>query len=109
SGWSLQSAVTGTRASLPQTGAEMFVAGSVNHGVPIYLDPGTSAFIVSGISPVGISLRENVCTGYLAQLQHFSPGLDTACPDPSDMLPMTADNLRIYGASCVDYVQSLPR
>lgn len=107
SGWSLQSAISGARYYLPGA-AEVFVSGVVNSLGEITLAPGNTTIITSGSSPVGASFRENVCSGYLGTLQRFYPVLGTAsCPSPSDALPETPDNLRTYGSSCFDYVNSL--
>lgn len=107
SGWSLQSALTGVRAYIPE-GASMFIMGIVNNVRPVALQDGDVAIITSGASPVGVSFRENMCSGYLAQLRQFTPGISDECPTPSDALPETADNLRTYGGSCFDYIANLP-
>lgn len=104
--WSLQSALTGVRAFLPR-GAHPFLLGAVNAQGDIYLDPGTSATISSGISPVGTAFRENLCTGYLDELQTFNPALSRNCPAPRDALPLTPENLGTYGDACYDFVQTL--
>ena len=101
--WSLQNAVSGVRASIPQA-APIFVMGVVNEVRGISLEPGASVFVTTAASPVGTSFRENICTGYLNELQRFTPELSSECPTPSEMLPMNADNLRTYGESCFDYL-----
>lgn len=106
SGWSLQSAVSGLRISIPQ-GAPLFTLGVVNASQPVYLEPGASSVITTGPSPVGTSFRENICSGYLNELQSFAPELPSECPSPSDALPLNADNLRTYGGTCVDFVRTL--
>jgi hypothetical protein len=106
SGWALQSAVSGIYGVIPQA-APVFIGGIVNNVGAVYLAPGASAIITTGASPVGVSFRENICSGYLAQLQQFSPNLNSSCPAPTDVLPQTAQNLRVYGASCFDYLQNL--
>ncbi len=104
--WSLQSAVSGVRAPIPQA-APFFVMGVVNNVQPISLEPGTAVFITTAASPVGTSFRENICTGYLSELQTFTPELSGECPAPSETLPMNADNIRTYGSSCFDYLNNL--
>jgi hypothetical protein len=106
SGWSVQSAVTGIRMNLPAA-ASPLVAGTLNSVSAVSLEPGTSATIVSGPSPVGVSFRENRCTGFLAELQTFAPDLDRNCPNPLDELPLLAENIQIYGESCFDYLRSM--
>jgi len=70
--------------------------------------PGASAIITTGLSPVGVSFEDNICSGYLGQLQTFFPTLSSSCTAPSDALPQTAQNLKTYGASCLDYINNLP-
>jgi len=104
--WSLQSVVSGVRVPLPQA-ASTFVMGVVNVVRPISLDPGASVYVTTAASPVGTSFRENICIGYLTELQTFTPELSGECPAPAEMLPMNADTIRTYGASCFDYLNSL--
>ena len=106
SGWSLQSAITGVRVYIPEAAA-MFVMGIVNNVGPVALQGGDSAIINSGASPVGVSFRENICSGYAGQIRQFVPQITERCPAPSDMLPETASNLSSYGTSCFDYVANL--
>lgn len=106
-GWSLQSAYTGVRAFVPQS-SSLFLMGTVNNLSPLQLAPGQSAIINSGVSPVGVSFRQNICTGYLGQLQPFSPSLANSCPSPASELPINAGNLQKYGETCFDFLQTLP-
>ncbi len=107
SGWSLQSALTGIRAHIPR-GANSFVLGAVNTQEDMYLTPGAYAIVVSGPSPLGTSFRENMCTGYLDGMQKFVPSLSRNCPASSQILPFTPDNLKTYGDTCFDFVQTIP-
>lgn len=107
-GWSLQSVLTGKIYLFPKA-SPLFVAGAVNAGSSVLLNPGATAIITSGSSPLGISFRENMCSGYLAQFQRFTPDIERLCPDPRDALPQTPENLRAYRASCFTYVQTIPR
>ncbi|MDO8562033.1 MAG: hypothetical protein Q7S05_04390 [bacterium] len=106
-GWSLQSAYTGMRAYIPPA-VSSFLAGAVNNVAPIQLAPGQGLILNSGVSPVGVSFRENSCSGYLGQMQLFTPALSTDCPSPASLLPLTPDNLRNYGQTCSDYLSSVP-
>jgi len=106
SGWSLQSALTGVRGYIPR-GARVFVLGAVNAQEDVYLNQGASAIVASGLSPVGTSFRENICTGYLNGLQAFTPTLSRNCPAPSESLPLTPQNIQMYGDKCFDFVQTI--
>ena len=105
-GWSLQSAVTGLRVPLPEA-TPLLIAGTVNTLEPVSLSPGAQAIVFSGVSPVGGSFRENVCSAYLGQFQTFIPALSGSCPSPADDLPLTAENISMYGGNCIDYVRTL--
>lgn len=107
-GWSLQSAVSGLRVFLPPA-ASPFMLGTLNPVESVYLKPKETALIVSGPSPVGISFKENMCSGYLNEQQTFTPELSAACPAPSDLLVETPDSLRIYGTACFDYIDTIPQ
>ena len=104
--WSLVSTVSGVRATIPQA-APTFVLGVVNAVQPIYLEPGGLVFIATAAPPVGTSFRENICSGYLSEVRTFTPELPSECPAPSGALPMTAENLQIYGSSCFDFLNTV--
>ncbi|MEK7509859.1 MAG: hypothetical protein AAB605_04050 [Patescibacteria group bacterium] len=105
-GWYLESALSRTRIPIPPAAAP-FIAGATNTLVPVTLEPGGRVVLVSGSSPVGISFRENACTGYLEQFQSFELSLPHECPSPRAILPLTEENLRLYGDSCFDTLSSL--
>ncbi|MEK7093142.1 MAG: hypothetical protein AAB927_01520 [Patescibacteria group bacterium] len=107
-GWSLQSMVSGVRVPIPGAAAP-FIIGVVNQLSPVVLSPGHSALVVTGPSPVGVSFRENRCTGFLEQVQSFEPSLANACPASSELAPLTAENLHQYGSDCMDFARSLPQ
>jgi len=105
-GWSLQSITNGARASLP-IGVRILTMGIGGSPSDVYVDPGKSAYVVTGSSPVGVSFRENICSGYLNQFQTFTPDVDQSCPTPREELPNTADNIATYGESCIDFVRTV--
>ena len=106
--WTIQSAVSGSRISIPQA-ASPFISGVLNNVIPVTLGASEYATIVSGPSPVGVSFRENTCTGYLAELQTFAPNLEIACPAGGGELPVNTENIQIYGEACIDYVKNIPQ
>lgn len=107
SGWSLQSAVTGISVPIP-TAASLFWMGAVNTLSPVLIDPGHTAVVATGASPVGVSFRENMCTGYLSQFQSFEPALHLRCPSPSEEMSLTTQHLQQYGPECIDAAYNIP-
>lgn len=108
SNWSLQSMVSDVWIGIPQ-GTELFVIGEVNTLQDIYLRPGERAIIATRQSPVGVSFRVNRCSGFLNNTQDFEPPMNTLCIAPRDLVPPTIDNLKLYGDSCVDFVDGIRR
>lgn len=106
SGWSLQSVVSGTRTALPSA-TDLFRQGTVNTVRNTSLAPGDVAIVATGFSPVGVSFRENRCSGYLDQFQRFAPSLQTRCPSATETIPDTPENHAAYGDSCFAYMGSL--
>lgn len=103
-GWSIGSKSSGKRIVFPE-GTEVPRAGSVNELSTVSLHPGDEAIVTTGRSPIGISFRENVCTGYLEEHQDFHPAFFLACPTPSEeaahYYPDAPD-------SCLSAVRAIP-
>lgn len=106
SGWILESALSGVRVMIPPSAAP-FLANSANVLKSTTLGPGALALVATAPSPVGVSFRENMCTGYLAQFQSFDPPLAEECPLPSEIMPLTDYNLATYGDACFDAIANL--
>ncbi|HVX90089.1 MAG TPA: hypothetical protein VHC20_00305 [Candidatus Paceibacterota bacterium] len=81
SGWSVLGEAEGRSFTIPN-GVNLPHLGNVNPAEPVVLAPGQSAVITIGDSPIGMSFRENMCSGYFDQFQEFSPPLQHACPAP---------------------------
>lgn len=105
SGWTLQSGITGRSVSLPQ-GTRVPQTGQVNYEEPIVLAPGEEAVITSGRSPIGVSFKENRCTGYLSQFQSFTPSLEERCPRP-DAEVTYASSAVATNDRCLDFLSSM--
>ena len=74
--------------------------GAINQETFIALEPGDRLAIISGRSPLGVSFRENICSGYLEQFQDFSPPLSRSCPTATSELW----NRNLAGdSSCVSF------
>lgn len=107
-GWSLQSVKSNTRIYLPQ-GARALVAHQVPTLADVYLNPGERAIVTSGMSPVGVSFRENMCTGYLSQFQTFIPSLEERCPTAESEVLSEPDTTRTNDPRCVAFAEHIPR
>lgn len=107
-GWTLASSLTGIRVMIPPA-APVYQQGVLNTIQPVVLNPGESAIVVSGASPIGFSFRETKCTGYLSQSISFDPPVANSCPSPAETMSLTDQNLQRYGGDCVDYIRALPQ
>ncbi len=107
SGWSLESTLSGVRTYIPQASGQFF-QNRINAVSDVLLPPGGSVIVVTGASPIGVSFRENKCTGYLGTLQPFVPPLPAECPQPSDSIARTPASEAQLGTNCFDYVSTLP-
>lgn len=107
-GWRLQSAINKKTAYIYQ-GEEVYQPSYSSAGA-IVLNPGDTATISSGRSPLGVSFKTNKCTGYLSQFQNFIPDLPQNCP-----LPLDEAGASTYGGSpitdreCLDYLRDMPQ
>ncbi|HEY4508798.1 MAG TPA: hypothetical protein VJC13_00755 [Candidatus Paceibacterota bacterium] len=106
SGWALRGLNGGTNTNIPKA-TILFFAGVPNAEDNIYLSPGETLYLVTGISPNGASFKTNKCSGYLGQFQTFVPYLSSNCPLPRDedlsSIPKTNSN-----DGCFDYIDSMP-
>ena len=108
SGWYLTSEITGKAAVIP-SGTSIPTLGIVNTQQPIILEPGTTAYITTGRSPIGTSFRENKCSSYLEDFQDFEPSFYRNCPDPYSEFSTLYGPYYTRDTSCVDYVKRLPQ
>ncbi|MES2087968.1 MAG: hypothetical protein V4467_03160 [Patescibacteria group bacterium] len=104
-GLRLQSSASGAGVTIPR-GAKLPFQNQLNVEEPIYLKPGEMAYIITGGSPLGISFKPNMCTGFFNQYQSFYPGLPSRCPGPRESdLP---NGPYQFNDACRDYISSLP-
>ncbi len=94
----------GASATIGQ-GVHTLLSGQINQESDIYLSKGERAIIISGNSPVGYSFKINLCSGYLAQFQDFTPNMSDACPSLAQE-PL----LKKYplDSPCVEYINKMP-
>lgn len=107
-GWSLQSTRSRERYYIP-AGSRSFTMGRVSDVERVALNPGERAIVGSGSSPVGVSFRENLCTGYLGQFQTFLPTLDFRCPTAENEVLSEPATARTSDPTCVEFASSIPR
>lgn len=105
-GWRLVSGATYKSAVIPH-GTAVPASGVVNPTSDIVLNPGARAYLVSGISPIGGSFRENKCTGYFGSVQPFTPSLANQCPSAENELYTYYGKPYIHDPSCISYAKSL--
>ncbi len=103
-GWKLVSKKTGRGVPFPQA-AELPQSGRVNVLSPITFEAGDTAIIVSGRSPIGISFKENKCTGYFEERQDFRPPLTQACPTAYQEYERFYDD---EDERCLAYLRTIP-
>lgn len=92
SGWSVVSARYGTRLVIPLA-APTFTPGASNRVSGVSLAPGGSALVYSGISPIGVSFRENQCTSYLMH----PPSYSACVNERSGAADFHLSSWRLYG------------
>ena len=105
-GWRLESLISGASAYIGE-GATLPYSGVINSESAIFLGPGETAYITSGRSPIGVSFKLNVCSGYFEQFQDFTPSLARECPLLEDEpMPAAPNNLE---DQCIDFIERMPR
>ncbi|MEK7207937.1 MAG: hypothetical protein AAB699_00130 [Patescibacteria group bacterium] len=113
-GLTLRGAVGRLRASIPLAWTLPYL-NARGEGDRVFLQPGGTAYIASGRSPLALTtgvlpnrggFQRNACTGYFAQGTSFYPALPRECPHPSrEPLPLPPNHL---SDACLDYLETLP-
>ncbi len=106
--WTLESVITGKKIAIKKASYLPYTS-TVNTEEPIFLSPGDKAFITTGRSPIGVSFRTNLCTGYLEQFQDFYPTLKKQCPRPEDEKDFITTGPNRLNDECIDYTERIPR
>lgn len=104
--WYLRSYVTETTADIPD-GDRTLLSWRRPVPSPIVLLPGESAYLVTGFSPINTSFKENMCTGYLNDEEHFYPSLYEQCPYPKDELKRFGNKIELDNDRCYTFIESL--
>ncbi|PIQ92678.1 MAG: hypothetical protein COV70_00115 [Parcubacteria group bacterium CG11_big_fil_rev_8_21_14_0_20_39_22] len=105
-GLTLKSTKSGKSVTVGQ-GSKVVFPGRSYTPENIYLNPGETAHVVTGNSPLGQSFKPNKCIGYLTQKTRVVPSFYISCPHPSDEpLPEPPNQL---SDECLDYIDRIPR
>jgi hypothetical protein len=106
-GWYLKSEITGYYTVIG--GASLLPFPFTKNDSPVVLLQGDKVILTKGFSPVGISFRTNICTGYFEENRTFYPSLRRECPRPKD------ENLPIFSTiydrneECTRLIDRIPR
>ena len=65
--------------------------------------------ISSGRSPIGLSFRVNLCSGYDEQIFTFLPPLKQECPIPEDVFFNVLDNETLLDENCLSFIREVPQ
>lgn len=105
-GFALASGKYKERTLIPY-GVETLLIGQTQSAERIIARPGDRIIVVSGKSPAGSSFRENICTGYLAQYQKFTPSLSGSCPGGGKEFERFYTGPSLDANLCRDHVSSI--
>ena len=103
SDWRLESTATGVGAMLGDAVYLPF-AGQANEELSVAVGPGTTMYIGTGLSPLGVSFRVNICSGYFETTEDYSPKLKNDCPAPEDELEGPLGAGFVPTDACSDFV-----
>lgn len=106
-GWRLVSGASGKSGRIPE-GAALPRSGRVNPTDRIVLQPGDTALVVTGESPLGVSFKENRCIGYLSRNQKYQPALPLTCPLASEEFAQHYTGNELRDDTCYYRMQSTP-
>ncbi len=106
-GWYLKSEVTGYYAVIGKASLLPFPFNKTESD--IILQQGDSVIITKGFSPIGISFRTNLCTGYFEENRAFIPNLSKECPLPKDETLPVFSTIHDRQEECLDLIDNIPR
>lgn len=104
--WYVESYVTGETAYIPD-GDRLMERWRSPDEEPIRLEPGETAYLMTGESPIDTSFRENMCTGYLTAERTFTPSLGRRCPSPRSELERFGTDIALDNDKCYDFIEKL--
>ncbi len=105
SGMSLYSPITGKTAIIGGANPLPRV-GEVNMEPLLWAEPGDILYVNTASSPIGVSFRTNLCTGYLAQYQIFRPSMKENCPAGDDEATYLKTSL-VFDSACMNELSKI--
>ncbi len=108
-GWKIRSTISGNSVTIPYA-TYLLRLGGENNEFPISAQPGDKIYVSTGSSPIGVSFRINLCTGYLEQFQDFSPSLPRKCPRAEDEIPPEyafGSGPNAFNSDCIDFIEKI--
>lgn len=97
--WSVENSA-GQRFSLGKA-SYLPLEGKTNTPQALVVNAGDTIIVSSGQSPLGVSFRQNACSGYLEQYRDFFPEIPQQCPAP----PRNS----LLDNACQNYINQIPR
>lgn len=105
--WELKSAISGVSIKIGEA-TWLPRLGASNTKNTIVLSPGDKAVISTGRSPIGVSFKINICSGYLTQFQTFYPIIKSECPDPySEIEEQYLAGPNAYNDACLNFIDGI--
>jgi hypothetical protein len=105
-GWYLKSEKTGNFATIGK--ATMLPFPFTKNDTDIILKSNDSLTINKGFSPIGVSFRTNICTGYFEENRTFTPSLPMQCPRPVDEDLPNFSSIPERDDECADIIKRIP-
>jgi hypothetical protein len=105
-GWYFKSEMTGNQAVIGKAALLPFL----NKGTEseVVLKRGDTVYLSKGYSPIGVSFRTNICTGYFNENRKFYPMLPMVCPQAiEENIPRFSSHEDSQEA-CLDAIANVP-
>ena len=106
-GWYLKSEITGYYAVIGQAALLPFPFTKTESDV--ILKNKDKVILTKGFSPIGISFRTNICTGYFEENRTFYPNLQTKCPKAGDENLPTFSTDYDRNEECIKIIERIGR
>ncbi len=106
-GWYFKSEITGYYAFIGKAALLPFPFNKTESD--IILQKNDRVYVTKGFSPIGISFRTNMCTGYFEENRTFIPSLQKSCPKVADEDLPNFSSIYDRNDECIDLIHGIPR